>query len=127
MRSCVPITASAPAQGTALRTQSLHILAADWRWLDLIYVTWGHTTLGPSRHDPPLNALSPCVLLLQTGAGKTYTMSGEAQQYARRGIVPRALHQLFQEVELRVDRSYEVKVSFLEIYNEVGQRCSCSV
>eukprot|EP00891_Asterochloris_glomerata_P009274 jgi/Astpho2/9274/e_gw1.00139.3.1_t len=54
----------------------------------------------------------------QTGAGKTYTMSGEAQQYARRGIVPRALHQLFQEVELRVDRSYEVKVSFLEIYNE---------
>ena len=83
----------------------------------------GHSSV--SRYGTTPHALhcglSSCGPLLQTGAGKTYTMSGEAQQYARRGIVPRALHQLFQEVELRVDRSYEVKVSFLEIYNEVGQ------
>ncbi|KAK9806270.1 hypothetical protein WJX72_007966 [[Myrmecia] bisecta] len=55
----------------------------------------------------------------QTGAGKTYTMSGEAQQYSRRGIIARAIHQIFQEIDARVDRQYTVKVSYLEIYNEV--------
>ena len=109
--------------------------AAGWTFSEL---AWG-TAVCPAWLHPPCTALlsalpTHCALhsvlcgpLLQTGAGKTYTMSGEAQQYARRGIVPRALHQLFQEVELRVDRSYDVKVSFLEIHNEVGQPYCCSV
>lgn len=32
----------------------------------------------------------------QTGAGKTFTMSGDAHNYAHRGVIPRALHHIFR-------------------------------
>lgn len=54
----------------------------------------------------------------QTGAGKTYTMIGAAETYKHRGIIPRALQEVFQEVEHRVDHTFTVHLSFLEIYNE---------
>jgi len=56
----------------------------------------------------------------QTGAGKTYTMSGAGSTaaYAHRGVVPRALAHVFREVESRVERQVTVRVSYLEIYNE---------
>ena len=37
----------------------------------------------------------------QTGAGKTHTMSGPATSYQMRGMVPRAIAQVFQEVRAR--------------------------
>lgn len=55
----------------------------------------------------------------QTGAGKTYTMSGDTQSYQQRGIVPRAIHQIFKEIDSRVDQEVVVRASYLEIYNEV--------
>jgi kinesin family protein 6/9 len=55
---------------------------------------------------------------MQTGAGKTFTMSGDAYNYANRGVVPRALHHIFREIDLRTDRLYRVHVSYMEIYNE---------
>lgn len=64
-------------------------------------------------------------VLMQTGAGKTYTMSGESQQYSRRGITPRALHQIFEQADIRVDRQITVKVSFVEVYNEVRACLIC--
>lgn len=54
----------------------------------------------------------------QTGAGKTYTMTGAAETYKQRGIIPRALQEVFQEVADRVDHTFSVHLSFLEIYNE---------
>lgn len=54
----------------------------------------------------------------QTGAGKTFTMSGGSAGYGHRGIIPRALHHVFREVDLRVDKMFRVQVSYLEIYNE---------
>jgi hypothetical protein len=54
----------------------------------------------------------------QTGAGKTYTMAGDARSYAHRGIVPRALRHVFQEASARSDKTYRVSVSYLEIHNE---------
>ena len=54
----------------------------------------------------------------QTGAGKTYTMSGDPQAYRQRGCIPRSLHAIFSEADRRVDRDYTIKVSYLEIYNE---------
>ncbi|EFJ50296.1 Kif9 type kinesin [Volvox carteri f. nagariensis] len=54
----------------------------------------------------------------QTGAGKTFTMSGGNAGYAHRGIIPRALHHIFREIDLRVDKMFRVHVSYLEIYNE---------
>ncbi|XP_043101277.1 kinesin-like protein KIF9 isoform X2 [Puntigrus tetrazona] len=54
----------------------------------------------------------------QTGAGKTHTMTGAAETYKHRGIIPRALQEVFQEVEHRADHTFSVHLSFLEIYNE---------
>ncbi|XP_072544196.1 kinesin-like protein KIF9 isoform X2 [Salminus brasiliensis] len=54
----------------------------------------------------------------QTGAGKTYTMTGATESYKQRGIIPRALQEVFHEVEQRVDHTFSVLLSFLEIYNE---------
>uniref|UniRef100_A0A8C7PXA7 Kinesin-like protein n=1 Tax=Oncorhynchus mykiss TaxID=8022 RepID=A0A8C7PXA7_ONCMY len=54
----------------------------------------------------------------QTGAGKTYTMTGATENYKQRGIIPRALQEVFHEVEQRSDHAFSVHLSFLEIYNE---------
>lgn len=45
----------------------------------------------------------------QTGAGKTHTMTGFAESYPNRGIIPRALQHLFQEINNRPDFSYSVR------------------
>lgn len=58
-------------------------------------------------------------LFYQTGAGKTYTIAGDTQRYDQRGIIPRAVHYLFSEIDLREDREVTVRCSYLEIYNEV--------
>lgn len=55
----------------------------------------------------------------QTGAGKTYTISGVSEAYQNRGLLPRALTHLFKEVERRNDEHLILRVSYLEIYNEV--------
>lgn len=55
----------------------------------------------------------------QTGAGKTYSMSGDPQAYRQRGMIPRALHTIFSVADRRTDREYAIRVSYLEIYNEV--------
>ena len=53
----------------------------------------------------------------QTGAGKTYTMSGDEQD---RGIIPRVFEQIFTAIEKKIssDTEYLIQASFLEIYNE---------
>jgi kinesin family protein 6/9 len=56
----------------------------------------------------------------QTGAGKTFTMSGSVQNYKYRGMIPRAISQIFQEIGSRSnDFDYTVRVSYMEIYNEL--------
>ncbi|CAH8875485.1 unnamed protein product [Trichobilharzia szidati] len=54
----------------------------------------------------------------QTGAGKTYTMSGLSQLYDDRGIIPRGIAHLFEEIQNRSTLSITVKLSYFEIYNE---------
>lgn len=58
------------------------------------------------RFNAPLTAHGAA----QTGAGKTFTMSGDARNYAHRGLIPRVLHHIFREVDMRVDRIYKVQV-----------------
>ena len=55
----------------------------------------------------------------QTGAGKTYTITGPGQSYRHRGLLPRLIHGLYQEIENRCEQEISVKASYLEIYNEV--------
>ncbi|CAL1534907.1 unnamed protein product [Lymnaea stagnalis] len=54
----------------------------------------------------------------QTGAGKTFTMTGATESYQHRGLIPRAISQLFRQIEDRLEYSNTVRVSYLEIYNE---------
>lgn len=63
----------------------------------------------------------------QTGTGKTFTMEGDRtdtgdfswEDDPLAGIIPRAMHQLFEQLSLMEDcAEFSVRVSFLEIYNE---------
>ncbi|XP_076617869.1 kinesin-like protein KIF9 [Chaetodon auriga] len=54
----------------------------------------------------------------QTGAGKTYTMTGSTESYKQRGIIPRALQEVFLEMGKRTEHAFTVHLSYLEIYNE---------
>ncbi|XP_027130110.1 kinesin-like protein KIF9 isoform X2 [Larimichthys crocea] len=57
-------------------------------------------------------------MAIMTGAGKTYTMTGSTESYKQRGVIPRALQEVFQEVEKRTEHAFNVHLSYLEIYNE---------
>ena len=56
----------------------------------------------------------------QTGSGKTFTITGGAERYVDRGIVPRAVTKLFSEITKRANdgATYEVTVSYVEVYND---------
>ncbi|XP_039269912.2 kinesin-like protein KIF9 [Styela clava] len=54
----------------------------------------------------------------QTGAGKTFTITGATENFKQRGIIPRAISQVFKEIEEQVDNVVTVRISYLEIYNE---------
>lgn len=53
----------------------------------------------------------------QTGSGKTFTMCG-SKAWKERGLIPRILVELFKQVRKVENYTYEIFVSYLEIYNE---------
>ncbi|KAG2762327.1 hypothetical protein PC129_g20591 [Phytophthora cactorum] len=62
----------------------------------------------------------------QTSSGKTYTMQGDGgmpfepeAESCRPGILQLAVEDIFNYIERCVDRDFLLRVSFLEIYNEV--------
>jgi kinesin family protein 6/9 len=66
-----------------------------------------------------LEGYSGCVLCYgQTGAGKTFTMTGAHSDYKCRGITPRVISSLFQEINSRYEHHIKVEISYLELYNE---------
>ena len=56
----------------------------------------------------------------QTGSGKTFTITGGAERYADRGIIPRTLSYIFGRINKNTTHSYSINVSYLEIYNNSG-------
>ena len=54
----------------------------------------------------------------QTGAGKTFSMTGATENYQQRGIIPRTIQNLFKEVNSRQDRMYNIRIGYLELYKE---------
>ncbi|KAJ7991314.1 hypothetical protein DPEC_G00296040 [Dallia pectoralis] len=56
----------------------------------------------------------------QTGSGKTFTITGGAEHYNDRGIIPRMLSYLYQHFSQDSSMVYTTHISYLEIYNEVG-------
>jgi len=55
----------------------------------------------------------------QTGAGKTFTISGTSSDYKYRGIIPRCISALYQEVHNRYESQINIRISYVEVYNEV--------
>lgn len=63
----------------------------------------------------------------QTGTGKTHTMTGDIHSRDLMGVIPRAVQEIFTFLETR-DAEFSIKVSYLELYNEVGagpRACVC--
>ena len=56
----------------------------------------------------------------QTGSGKTFTITGGAERYVDRGIIPRAISMLFAEISKNSERQTQIHISYMEIYNETG-------
>lgn len=54
----------------------------------------------------------------KTGSGKTFSMSGSPNNYNYRGVVPRGITRVFQEIGRKPEYEFVVKISYLEIYNE---------
>lgn len=61
----------------------------------------------------------------QTGSGKSYSMVGYGKN---RGIVPTACEEIFRRIaeNKEADKSFEVEVGMLEIYNECVQDLLCN-
>ncbi|XP_033000479.1 kinesin-like protein KIF6 [Lacerta agilis] len=56
----------------------------------------------------------------QTGSGKTFTITGGAERYSDRGIIPRTLSYIFHQLQKDSSKVYTTHISYLEIYNECG-------
>ena len=63
------------------------------------------------QHGGLIQFTPPFPHTLQTGAGKTFTMSGDLRHYQHRGLIPQAIHHVFREIDMRVDKMYTVHVS----------------
>lgn len=56
----------------------------------------------------------------QTGSGKTFTLTGGPEKYSDRGIIPRAISMIYNEIRQRSDVQFKAFISYLELYNEQG-------
>ncbi|XP_061824484.1 kinesin-like protein KIF6 isoform X1 [Nerophis lumbriciformis] len=56
----------------------------------------------------------------QTGTGKTFTITGGAERFIDRGIIPRTLTYLYERFSQDNNTVYTTHISYLEIYNEMG-------
>lgn len=64
-----------------------------------------------------LKGFNACVFAYgTTGSGKTYTMTG-AQDTP--GIMYLIIESMFKKIGLETERKFEIRVSYVEIYNEV--------
>ncbi len=96
------------AERVAGHQQHHHVLRPD-RWGVLLgwpaRRSWRSGGTGPALDPRPLPPARHC-----PGAGKTFTMTGGRQSYSQRGLVPRVLSQLFQDLRARADRITTVQV-----------------
>ncbi|KZC08147.1 Chromosome-associated kinesin KIF4A [Dufourea novaeangliae] len=54
----------------------------------------------------------------QTGSGKTHSMGTNYVESEDTGIIPRAIHDIFDMIQLKEGWSFKVTVSFMELYQE---------
>lgn len=80
------------------------------------------TTIAQPLLDAAFNGYNVCLFAYgQTGSGKSYSMMGDnlldSSLNEKTGIIPRFCHQLFDQIPSNMVA--QMKVSYLEIYNEV--------
>ncbi|XP_051021708.1 centromere-associated protein E [Acomys russatus] len=59
----------------------------------------------------------------QTASGKTHTMMGSEDCL---GVIPRAIHDIFQRIKKFPEREFLLRVSYMEIYNEIITDLLCN-
>ncbi|KAG9235879.1 P-loop containing nucleoside triphosphate hydrolase protein [Amylocarpus encephaloides] len=79
-----------------------------------------YNSLGEEFLDHNFEGYHTCIFAYgQTGSGKSYTMMGTKDQA---GLIPRTCHDLFERIEAAHNEtpniSYNVRVSYFEVYNE---------
>ncbi len=79
-----------------------------------------YNSLGEEFMDHNFEGYHTCIFAYgQTGSGKSYTMMGTADQP---GLIPRTCEDLFERIEAAQSEtanvSYNVRVSYFEVYNE---------
>lgn len=66
-----------------------------------------------------LDGISSSIIAFgQTGAGKTFTIVGLNNDYRYRGLIPRAISHLFDQITKKSDFIYKISINYVEIYNE---------
>ena len=66
-----------------------------------------------------LDGISSSIIAFgQTGAGKTFTIVGLNNDYRYRGLIPRAISHLFNQITKKNDFIYKISINYVEIYNE---------
>ncbi|KAI9719916.1 MAG: Kinesin [Chrysothrix sp. TS-e1954] len=77
-----------------------------------------YNSLGEEYLDHNFEGYHTCIFAYgQTGSGKSYTMMGTPEEP---GLIPRTCQDLFERIESNEDPSvsYNVRVSYFEVYNE---------
>eukprot|EP00929_Paragymnodinium_shiwhaense_P076615 TRINITY_DN39414_c0_g1_i1.p1 TRINITY_DN39414_c0_g1~~TRINITY_DN39414_c0_g1_i1.p1 ORF type:complete len:872 (+),score=222.76 TRINITY_DN39414_c0_g1_i1:87-2702(+) len=70
--------------------------------------------------DDVLNGINGTIFAYgQTGSGKTFTITGAADRYEDRGLIPRTISYIFRAFQ-QGGANYRLYVSYLEIYNDAG-------
>ncbi|KAG7394756.1 Kinesin- protein 6 [Phytophthora boehmeriae] len=72
--------------------------------------------------DSALNGFNSTIFAYgQTGSGKTFTITGGAERYEDRGLIPRALSMIFDRMRNNASQQQILAhISYLEIYNNQG-------
>ena len=99
-------------------TETGYLKAVDDRYADQQYV---FNAVGKQILDNAWEGYHCCLFAYgQTGSGKSYSMVGYG---VNKGIVPISCEEIFNRIKSNTDpdKSYEVQVSMLEIYNEKVQ------
>eukprot|EP00397_Hematodinium_sp_SG-2012_P009813 GEMP01009908.1.p1 GENE.GEMP01009908.1~~GEMP01009908.1.p1 ORF type:complete len:768 (+),score=203.78 GEMP01009908.1:47-2350(+) len=56
----------------------------------------------------------------QTGSGKTFTITGGTDRYVDRGLIPRTIAYVFEQMKKDQKSTFRMYISYFEIYNESG-------
>ncbi|EPY76605.1 hypothetical protein CB1_001402011 [Camelus ferus] len=79
------------------------------------------STMKKSSDDSSLQGYNGTIFAYgQTSSGKTFTITGGAERYSDRGIIPRTLSYIFEQLQKDSSKIYTTHISYLEIYNECG-------